>query len=102
MADSTMAVPQSTLESIVLSHARVAAMMELTPEQLRLVADWLTAEASEPNGAATIYPEHSSLALRSLTTTLLEFAHFKEGQLGISIGADCLERPTADDTENVC
>ena len=38
-----MVVPQSALETIALSQARVTATMELTPKQLRLLADWLTA-----------------------------------------------------------
>ncbi len=62
-------------------------MMALSPEQLRLVADWLAAEASDPSGAATTYPERCDLALQSLAQALEEFAYFKEGRIVGKTGA---------------
>ena len=70
-----------SLRTATVSQTRISALIELSPEHLRLVADWLATEASDSTGAAMAYPERCDLALQSLAQSLNEFAHFKEGHI---------------------
>lgn len=69
------------LETTTVDQTQISALIELSPEQMRLVADWLATEASVLTGAAMAYPERCDLALQSLARSLNEFADFKEGRI---------------------
>lgn len=68
-------------EATAASQARVAALITLTPEQLRLLADWLTAEAITPTEAAPSPYEPYDLVSERLVQELCDHADFKEGHL---------------------
>ena len=63
------------------SQARVEALMTLTSEQLRLLADWLVAEAMTPTEVATGPCEPYDLVSKRLVQELRDHADFKEGNL---------------------
>ncbi|MEL6605568.1 MAG: hypothetical protein AAFP20_20350 [Cyanobacteria bacterium J06614_10] len=79
--DTTEAIVELDTDTIEANQARVAVMMTLLPEQLRLVADWLIAEASidthTDDGPHDLY----DLASKHLVQELLEHADFKEGHI---------------------
>lgn len=81
MTNTTENITEFDQKPMESSQARVAAMMSLTPDQLRLIADWLVAEAHPATVADPNPCEPYDLASQYLVRELHEHADFKEGHL---------------------
>lgn len=79
--DISEAITDPALKETAVSQSRVAVMMALTSEQLRLVADWLTGEASTATRPVANSGESYDLVSKGLVQELLEHADFREGHL---------------------